>query len=147
MTNIYIRTLLKKINSRAVAMLIAVILAVSGIVMIFNQITDQGMIDIKSPVLSGKLTSGFVGMFLIFFSVLISAITLKTSICTNQEVTIKNGKNEISYKNIPFDKVLEFNELIKGMNGISENDDSGVKNKPNQHMDFTGKTPDDSAKV
>ena len=56
------RYILRRFNVKAAAMLISLIFCVAGIVMILMGIKDQGVIDLKTPFISGQAKSGFVGM-------------------------------------------------------------------------------------
>lgn len=56
---------------KTLAMAAAVVMIVAGIAMVFMGIQDQGYIDLKTPVLEGKLKYGFVGVALIFLAIVV----------------------------------------------------------------------------
>ena len=118
MSAITIKNILRKINDRMIAIVVALLLAVSGIIMIFKQIADNGFIDIKSPFLSGKVQTGFVGVSLIFFTVIIIAILFRKTEEKDQEMSITVGELKVSYKNMGYEKVLELNSLIADLNRV-----------------------------
>ena len=88
----------KKVNVRGISMLIALVIAISGSVMIYKGIKDEGAIDIKSPFVSGQLRSGFVGVVLIFLA---SAICI-TGLMTRgerprQKIKLRKGDMELEW--------------------------------------------------
>ena len=86
--------ILRKLNVKAVAMLNSFLLALFGTIMIFMGIKDQGMIDLKAPFISGHAKSGFVGILLVFFPVVIAiaCLAMKKS---PHKISIKKGEVEI----------------------------------------------------
>lgn len=60
-------------------MLVALVLAISGCFMISVGLTDEGMIDVKTPFITGQIKTGFVGMLLVFCSVVCVVATLGIS--------------------------------------------------------------------
>ncbi|MDK9708829.1 MAG: hypothetical protein OEL83_17440 [Desulforhopalus sp.] len=116
MPDITLKNLIRKISDRMLAVIVCIILSVSGVVMIFKQIGDSGHIDITSPFLSGKIQTGLVGVSLIFFTVIIFAIIFRKTDEKDQEMTITIGELNVSYKNMGYEKVLELNKLIADLN-------------------------------
>ena len=71
----FFRMLLAKVNPKSIAMTIALILSILGCIMIFMGIKDDGLIDVTTPFITGKVKSGFIGISLLFIS-LISIIAV-----------------------------------------------------------------------
>lgn len=96
----------RKLNVLSFAMGVAVIMCVIGIVMIFSGIKDTGSIDFSSPFATGKATSGFVGVTLIFSSMIITIGALryralentKRQVNSEQTIRIKHGEIEIEWR-------------------------------------------------
>lgn len=59
-----------------IVLVVALGLLITGVIMLTSNISSQGSIDITTPLLSGKITSGNVGILLIFLSIFLFAITL-----------------------------------------------------------------------
>jgi len=92
-----LRYILNRLNVKAIAMLICVLLVIGGGLMIFTGIKDDGFIDVKSPFLTGQVKSGFVGVMLIFCAVVVLVGSLYTR-KSRHEFTIKKGQSEFHWK-------------------------------------------------
>ena len=108
--------LLKKLTVRSFMMSICVFLAVSGVVMIFLRIKDIGSIDFKTPFITGKAESGFVGILLIFSSVVGSTLCLciQKKLSTHR-VTIERGGEKLEWQGRmhSLDEIQTISRLLK----------------------------------
>jgi hypothetical protein len=55
----------KLASTKAAGMCVAFLLTLGGCLMIFQNIRDDGFIDVKTPFITGQAKSGFVGVLLI----------------------------------------------------------------------------------
>jgi hypothetical protein len=93
------KILTKLVSTKSAAMGIALLLTVCGCTMIFQNIRDDGFIDIKTPFITGKAKSGFVGVLLIMGSLVItvSAVLCGTVVArsiANKDNSRASGKNQ-----------------------------------------------------
>jgi len=51
--------------------LVGAVLVIVGIIMVFNEINQSGVIDIKSAIISGKIESGSLGLLFSFLGVVL----------------------------------------------------------------------------
>ena len=109
--------ILQKIHSRSLSRVIAFTMALAGIAMIFLQIKETGVIDIKSQFLSGKLQSSFVGISLIFFASVTITLVLRSVSKANQEGIIEIGELKITHRNLPSDNIKEIMAFAKQIQG------------------------------
>jgi hypothetical protein len=73
---------------KTIVLIFAIILMIIGIIMIYNQISISGSIDLSSTFISGKIQSGSAGLFICFFSlVMIFISTLNSKTITEKNVT------------------------------------------------------------
>jgi hypothetical protein len=87
--------LLRKANPKAFAMVFAFGLLLTGAAMIFQGIKDEGAIDIKAAFITGQVKSGFVGVLLIFGSIIVCVATLHyrvKELATQKRSTIQTIK-------------------------------------------------------
>ncbi len=89
------RIILDKMNTQSISMLIALVIVISGIIMVILQIRDEGLIDIKSSIVSGQVKSGLVGISLIFLGVFVVIFGLALRKRTKIEIT--KGDMKVSY--------------------------------------------------
>ncbi|RUR32665.1 hypothetical protein [Vreelandella nanhaiensis] len=96
----------RKLNVLNFSMGLAIFLGVIGEIMIFLGIKDEGSIDFSAPFATGQAKTGFVGISLIFCSMIISIGTLRYKALettkrrsdTEQSIKVKNGDIEIEWK-------------------------------------------------
>ena len=100
--------LLEKIHVRSGALIIAAFFAFVGVIMIFQGMHDEGFIDIKSAIISGKIKSGFVGVTFAFLSVILSIVSIIIK-PTAQKLKVKRG-----------DFSIEWEGVIKSSNAIMD---------------------------
>ena len=104
MSNQLIDILNRKLNVLSFAMALAILLCIIGATMIFLGIKDHGSIDFSSPFATGQAKSGFVGVTLIFCSLIASIGALRYRALENakrqseQTIRIKNGDIEVEWK-------------------------------------------------
>lgn len=67
-----------------IVLFIALGLLITGIVLLTTNLPSEGTIDITTPLLSGKITSGNVGILIIFLSIVVIALALKTKKQVNE---------------------------------------------------------------
>jgi hypothetical protein len=108
-------TLFRKLNLYSGAFFLSLILAVAGVVMVFRGITGEGSIDVKAPFMSGTLKTGFVGLVFVFFGVVVSLGTAYFGSRRTQEVIIQIDKLKLTYKNVPYDKLIQLNAMVKDL--------------------------------
>lgn len=63
---------------RLAALLGALVLCVIGALMMWQGVSGEGVIDIKSSILSGSLKSGSAGLFIVFLAFMVIAFVLLT---------------------------------------------------------------------
>ena len=115
-------------------MLFAFVLIISGIAMISQGMKDNGIIDLKSTILSGRLETGSIGLSLIFFSVIL--VFINTWIGNKpHKIKVKKNGIEINWEG-QIRSSARMGEIIgKILENISSND--GVANKS---VERTGNT-------
>jgi hypothetical protein len=109
--------LLAIVSTRAAAMGIAFLLAACGCAMIFAGIRDQGAIDIKTPFITGQAKSGFVGVLLVFASVVITVVLAASGRkpLKNQKIKVRSGGMQIEWEGElrRWDEAQHVAELLK----------------------------------
>jgi hypothetical protein len=73
---------------KTIVLIFAIILMIVGIIMILNQISISGNIDLSTALISGKIQSGSAGLFICFFSlvmIFISTLNSKTTTITTKQ--------------------------------------------------------------
>lgn len=120
----FIRWLKGKLNLKAGDIFSSFYLGISGVVMIFMGIQDVGFIDLKTPFITGQAKSGFVGMLLIFSSVVIVICSLFTR-KSKHKLSIRKGGFVINWEG-SVSTVEEF-DLIRYL--IEENFSSSDRRK------------------
>ncbi|MBU1340480.1 MAG: hypothetical protein KKE44_04485 [Proteobacteria bacterium] len=106
MSNSILDMMNRKLNVLSFAMGVAALLCVLGAVMIFSGIKDSGSIDFSSTFATGQAKSGFVGVTLIFCSMIVTIGALryralentKRQLNSDQTIRIKHGDIEIEWK-------------------------------------------------
>jgi len=69
-----------------IAIVIALGMLITGVILLTTNIPSEGSIDITTPLLSGKVTSGNIGILLIFFAMILFAVVLGKSAKNNSTV-------------------------------------------------------------
>ena len=89
-------SILNRINSRSMAMAVAVFLISDGLFMLMRKIEGTGSIDMKTSFLEGKLESGSVGVLFMFcgFVLVLACLVLRR----RSTITIKQGDFEFTYR-------------------------------------------------
>lgn len=127
----------EKLNLKSALAVLALILCSSGVVLVFKQIRDTGVVDIKTPILTGKLETGFVGVTLVFLGVLVAALAVyrackQGSPETKQQLVLQKGNWKISYTGEQFvpsdwDK---FAVMFERVVNAAEGEKTGSNNMP-----------------
>ena len=91
------KLLIRRMNVKAVAMVTALFLVVTGSIMIVMGIRDNVAIDLSSAFLEGQVKSGLVGIALIFFAVVISVacITRKKA---QHRIVVQRGDTKVEWE-------------------------------------------------
>ena len=108
-----LRYVLWRLDAKAVAMLLALILGIAGICMIYSGIQDQGYIDVKSALVEGKLKSGFVGVIVLFMSMILAiACVVARAMAKPERLELKRGQCSITWQG---DTVNFDHDLVKAL--------------------------------
>ena len=95
---------LERLNVKAVSMTLSVFLGISGCMMIVMGIRDTGSIDIRTPFLTGEAKSGFVGVLLVFLSMVITLACLVVAKSRAHQSThtlvVKRGDKEFTWQGV-----------------------------------------------
>jgi len=66
----------RALTRRGISTILGCFIATVGMIATFLDIKGQGFIDIKSPFISGQVSSGHIGVILLFLGVFLTTVTL-----------------------------------------------------------------------
>ena len=107
----------------AAVLIVALLTCVAGITMVFMQIKDAGTVDLRTPFLDGTVKSGFVGISLIFLSIVLSIFSLV--VVARRDMEIKVGNMSVRLRG-PFSRKV-ISEVISTVQ-------SGSLGRPRDHV-------------
>lgn len=147
-------TLLNKLAStKAAGMAIALILTLCGALMIFQNIRDEGFIDIKTPFITGHAKSGFVGVLLITAGLIITVSTILSGAMVsrtmaksragtagkNQKIKVRAGNQVLEWEGRLdyWEEAERVEELLKSVQRAlrAETEMTGQSEKPPKGQD------------
>jgi hypothetical protein len=119
---------LRRINTRALTLLVALILSVGGLLLVYLGIKDDGFIDLKSAFIEGKLRSGLVGVTIIFLSVVLCLACVLVPIRKEPyTIEISHGGHRIKWSGSSRSIGAKFVSMIESMD-LLEKKESKLSN-------------------
>lgn len=68
----FLENVIQRIETKALALLLALVLAIAGIAMIYSALRDDGVIHLRAALIEGELKTGSVGVLVLFLSTVIT---------------------------------------------------------------------------
>jgi TRAP-type C4-dicarboxylate transport system permease small subunit len=124
---------LSRFTWRAASFFIAFLLVSAGIVMCWAGLKEAGQIDLATPVVTGKIATGSLGLLVVFVGVFLALVTV---IRRRERIEFSIRGRKVVFENVSYRKIEEVQRLLDRNSTITPVDESPAGPRPR-----TGSTP------